>query len=63
MDTLASLEIQLNDFSPQVRYEALQELLTLAREGGVEIPMEHEEFNLHCHTFFSFNAFGYSPTA
>jgi hypothetical protein len=27
------------------------------------IPSEQEVCNLHCHTFFSFNAYGYSPTA
>jgi hypothetical protein len=53
------LEIQLNDSSLQKRTEALEFLIST----NVQHPDEQEVVNLHCHTFFSFNAYGYSPTA
>lgn len=40
---------------------ALTELATLAEAGKVEIAAEQPAVNMHCHTFFSFNAYGYSP--
>jgi hypothetical protein len=62
-DARATLEAQLNDFDPAVREEALDNLLDLAAEGEIELPEFTKAFNLHCHSFFSFNGYGYSPTA
>jgi hypothetical protein len=56
------LESKLNDFNPTVRAEALQELLALAQQGNIDLPSAAEIANMHCHTFFSFNGYGYSPT-
>ena len=53
----------LNDFAPAARAEALAELVSLARQGAVALEPEIEVANMHCHTFFSFNAFGHSPTS
>ncbi len=53
-----ALEKALNDFRREERDRALAALL--ARHP--EAPAPHEVANLHCHTFFSFNAYGYSPT-
>jgi hypothetical protein len=53
------LEIQLNDFSLQKRSDALRALTA----ANISHPAEQEVVNLHCHTFFSFNAYGYSPMA
>jgi len=53
----ADLEIQLNDFSIAKRTEALDSLIA----SETQLPVEQEVVNLHCHTFFSFNAYGYSP--
>jgi hypothetical protein len=61
MVPVTELEVQLNDFSPAVRARALSELAVLAQQGAVDLETEHEVANLHCHTFFSFNAYGYSP--
>jgi hypothetical protein len=55
----ADLETQLNDFSIAKRTEALDSLIT----SETQLPAEQEVVNLHCHTFFSFNAYGYSPMA
>ena len=56
------LEARLNDFAPDVRAGALAELVALARRDAVPMEPEAEMANVHCHTFFSFNAYGYSPT-
>jgi len=59
---IADLEAKLNDFAPDVRARALAELMSLVREGVVPLEPEIDVANMHCHTFFSFNAYGYSPT-
>jgi hypothetical protein len=51
------LEQALNDFDRSRRDAALAELLARAPQA----PVPAEVANLHCHTFFSFNAYGYSP--
>jgi len=56
---MTDLETQLNDFSPLKRAEALKALIA----ADVQLPAQQEVVNLHCHTFFSFNAYGYSPMA
>jgi hypothetical protein len=59
----ATLEAKLNDFNPTVRAEALQELMALMEQGAIELPTPAEVANMHCHTFFSFNGYGHSPTS
>lgn len=59
---LTDLESQLNDFDPAARAAALAALLEAARRGEVEVAPEANVANMHCHTFFSFNAYGYSPS-
>jgi len=60
---VASLEAQLNDFAPEVRAAALSQLVELAGQGVITLPPEKPILNMHCHTFFSFNAYGHSPTS
>ena len=60
---VTDLEAQLNDFDPAVRARALAELVALAGRGEVPCEPERDVANMHCHPFFSFNAYGYSPTA
>jgi len=59
---VANLEAQLNDFDPHVRTKALAELKTLAEQGHISRMPPRDVVNMHCHTFFSFNAYGYSPS-
>jgi hypothetical protein len=56
----AELERQLNDFEPSVRKHALEALLRM--EPGAPVPAR-DIANMHCHTFFSFNAYGHSPSS
>ena len=58
--SMAELEAQLNDFAPEARAAALRELLRLQPQRPVA---PAEAANMHCHTFFSFNAYGHSPTS
>jgi hypothetical protein len=60
---LTALETRLRDFDPSVRATALAEGLSLLQQGAVPVEAETEVANLHCHTFFSFNAYGHSPTS
>jgi hypothetical protein len=60
---VTTLENQLNDFDPQVRAEALKDLKRLVDTGQVQVAAEAPVANMHCHTFYSFNAYGYSPSA
>jgi hypothetical protein len=58
---ISELEARLNSFQRSDRLEALEELASLAQSGSVGLEPEKPVANMHCHTFFSFNAFGYSP--
>jgi hypothetical protein len=59
---IEKLEANLNDYSVTVRAQALAGLDLLARQGGIPLEPAADIANLHCHTFFSFNAYGYSPS-
>ena len=56
------LESQLNHFDPVIRRQTLAELNDRARAGQAALAPEKEAANMHCHTFFSFNAYGCSPS-
>jgi len=45
------------------RTSALAELVALAERGEAPCEPVQDVVNLHCHTFFSFNAYGHSPTS
>jgi len=57
-----SLEQQLDSFNPKLRREALAALLRQVEAGKVALPKPGTDVNLHAHTFFSYNAYGYSPS-
>ena len=61
-DARALLEQQLNDFDAGIRAEALDGLMGLVREGRLALPEPRPVVNVHAHTFFSFNGYGYSPS-
>jgi hypothetical protein len=56
------LERKLDSFNPQQRAEALSLLLEKAQDGQIEFPPAGSSVNIHCHTFFSYNTYGYSPS-
>jgi len=56
------LEQQLDSFDPAARKQTLQSLLKRVEAGEINLPEPGRFVNLHCHTFFSYNTYGYSPT-
>ena len=59
---IKNFESHLDDFDPKVRKEYLILLTAFVNQGELAIKPEQELCNLHCHTFFSYNGYGYSPT-
>src|SRR5207237_5502745 len=59
---IEKLEQQLHSFNPAQRKDALAQLWDLAKTGKIEFTEPVNEVNLHAHTFFSYNAYGYSPS-
>jgi len=53
---------QLDSFDPAVRQGVLKTLCEQVREGKIHLSPAGNEVNLHAHTFFSYNAYGYSPS-
>ena len=60
--TIEELEQQLDSFKAAERKKALSSLLKKVQAGEIALPEPGQFVNLHCHTFFSYNAYGYSPT-
>ena len=61
-EEIALLEKQLDNFNPLARKESLLKLHHLAESGSLDLPEQTEIANLHCHTFYSYNGYGYSPS-
>jgi hypothetical protein len=59
----SSLAASLDDLDPRVRAAALRELAAPASAKAAAPEPEADLVNMHCHTFFSFNAYGHSPAA
>jgi hypothetical protein len=60
---MTDLQLALNSFDPDTRRAALAELVARAGRGEFGQAAEHPIVNMHCHTFFSFNAYGHSPAS
>jgi hypothetical protein len=59
---IEELERKLDSFNPPERKEALLALCKKVGAGEINLPPAGTDVNLHCHTFFSYNAYGYSPS-
>ncbi|MHB0998036.1 MAG: hypothetical protein ACYC27_02230 [Armatimonadota bacterium] len=59
---ISVLEAQLNSFDSNERHLALVEIARGVKSGEIETPTPKKEVNLHYHTFYSFNANGWSPS-
>ena len=60
--SLEKLTGQLDHFDLSIRRDTLEQLLELVEAGQIELPQATRATNVHTHTFFSYNAYGYSPT-
>jgi len=58
---IAALEAKLDSFDRAERDQALDDLLKLVKDGRIILPEPTPRVNLHAHSFYSFNAEGYSP--
>src|SRR5664280_686437 len=58
----ASPEQQLDSYNPAERQKALSALWQEVEAGKITLPKPGTDVNLHAHTFFSYNAYGYSPS-
>ena len=61
MQKLGELESLLDDFDLEVRKKAFLKICDMEKKGEIFFESPLPIFNLHFHTFFSFNAYGYSP--
>ena len=59
---IEELERKLDSFDSERRKQALTALCEKVRAGEIDLPKAGTDVNLHCHTFFSYNTYGYSPS-
>jgi hypothetical protein len=59
---IEELEGKLDSLDSAKRKEALLALCEKVGAGEVTLPSPSRDVNLHCHTFFSYNSHGYSPS-
>ncbi len=62
MALIEELERKLDSFDSTERKEALSSLCEKVDAGEIGLPEPGTDVNLHCHTFFSYNSYGYSPS-
>ncbi|MHC4647440.1 MAG: PHP domain-containing protein [Planctomycetota bacterium] len=60
--SLEELEQKLDSFDSAERKEALIGLCEEVKAGEATFAERGTDVNLHCHTFFSYNTYGYSPS-
>jgi hypothetical protein len=61
-NNIEQLERQLDSFDAAQRKDALAQLWDSAKAGKIPLAAPGTDVNLHSHTFFSYNAYGYSPS-
>jgi hypothetical protein len=61
-ETIEQLERRLDSFDAAERSETLGKLWIKAQNGEIKFAAKTDFVNLHCHTFFSYNTYGYSPS-
>lgn len=61
-DAIEKLESQLDSFDSNERKDALKKLWQLVQEEKIELTEAGTDVNLHIHSFYSYNACGYSPS-
>lgn len=60
--SIEDLESRLDSFDPSERKDTLNLLCQMVRTGDIRLPEPGTDVNVHCHTFFSYNSYGYSPS-
>ena len=62
MSDLSAIEHRLDDFDRTVRDAAIAELADGIAAGTISVTSARDWLNLHCHSFYSYNGYGYSPS-
>jgi hypothetical protein len=62
MKLFEELEQKLDSFDSAERKQALMSLCEKVTAGEITLPQAGKTVNMHCHTFFSYNTYGYSPS-
>ena len=60
---MIALDSELNNASLDRRLAAVRALADMMGDGSGVVAPETDIVNMHCHSFFSFNAYGYSPSS
>ncbi|NLN93819.1 MAG: hypothetical protein GX130_11005 [Candidatus Hydrogenedens sp.] len=55
-------DLRLDSFHLEERKKALAEVFEKAQASSGLLPPFTDHFNLHCHSFYSFNGYGFSPS-
>ncbi|MFN8485355.1 MAG: hypothetical protein U0768_20135 [Anaerolineae bacterium] len=63
MSEMIALDSELNNASLDRRLAAVRALADMMGDGSCVVTPETDVVNMHCHSFFSFNAYGYSPSS
>lgn len=61
-DAISTLEAELNSTDAAVRRQAVEQLAERFRSGEAKCAPESSDHNMHCHTCYSYNGYGYSPS-
>lgn len=61
-EVIRQLEEQLDSFDTKTRKQSLLTLIDMADKGKIDLPEQQEIANLHAHTFYSYNGYGFSPS-
>jgi hypothetical protein len=59
---IEELERRLDSSNASERKEALIALCEKIKAAEIDLPQPGTDVNIHCHTFFSYNCYGYSPS-
>ena len=59
-DAISTLEAELNSTDAAVRRQAVEQLAERFRSGEAKCAPESSDHNMHCHTCYSYNGYGYS---
>lgn len=59
---IQDLESDLNKFNAELREKSLTKLKEFASGNNILSAAKKTPYNLHCHTFCSYNGYGYSPS-
>jgi len=61
-EKMAKLEKDLDSFDSKLRKASVEAFKGMVESGSLNCKHEVSDHNMHCHTFFSYNGYGFSPS-